>query len=102
MGFITHSFASAISDPAVVSIKHQYQIWYSPFQRSITEFSIGSKESLETILIWNQTILVNIQFGEEIEPGTYFIEAFIPRASSFHISSNPLFYAETSINITSS
>lgn len=101
LGFIAHSFESAISDPAMVSIEHQYQVWYSPFQRSITEFSIGPKESLETILIWNQTKLVNIQFGEEIEPGSYVIEAFTPRASSFHISSNPLFYAETSINITS-
>lgn len=101
LGFITHSFKSAVSDTIVVGVEHQYnsQVWYSQFHRSITEFSIGPNESLERNFIWNQT---NIHLPEkEIEPGIYYIEAFIPNVNSDYIRSNPLFHAETRINITS-
>ena len=101
LGFITHSFESAVSDPVVVSIEGNYQVWYNPFHRSITEFSVRPKESLERNFIWNQTKSLNIQFGEKIEPGIYYIEAFIPSVNSGYIRSNLLFRAAASINITS-
>lgn len=110
LGFITHSFKSAVSDPVVVSVEYQYaenptvtyQVWYNPFHRSITEFSIGPNESLERTIIWNQT---NIYHPEEkIEPGSYYVTAFIPSAETTGwgpIGLDKLFSAWTSINITS-
>lgn len=109
MGYITHSFKSRISNPVVVSIEYQptedptstIQVWYSPFESEVTEFSVGPNSSLDRHFIWTQTPTANLWFSEEIKPGIYQIHAFIPHVDSFHVSSNPLFYAETSINITS-
>lgn len=84
MGFISHSFKSVLSDPVLVTIEHQHAenptltepVWYSPFQRSITEFSLEAAKSLERSFVWNQT---NVHFPErKIELGTYLIKAFIP------------------------
>lgn len=101
LGFITHSFKSSLSDPVVISIETYWltQVWYSPYHYNITEFTVPPHQSLERTFIWNQT---NIHFPEEeIEPGTYGIEAFIPSSSSEIVDSDKLFWAWTSINITS-
>lgn len=100
LGLFIHSFKSALSDPVLVSVasKRHSQVWYSPYHRSITEFSIGPKESLERNFIWNQT---NIHSPEkEIGPGIYYIKAFIPSERA-DIGWDDLFRAWTSINITS-
>lgn len=109
VGYITHSFKSSISNPVVVTIEYQHtenptsriQVWYSPFGREVTEFSVGSNFSLERQFIWNQTLTVNQWFSEEIKPGIYWIQAYIPHAASFTISSSPIFYAAETITIAS-
>jgi len=109
MGYITHSFESSISNPVLVSIEYQHtenptstvQVWYSPFETEVTEFSVGPNSFLERQFTWNQTSTVNLWLNEEIEPGIYWIEAFIPRVASVHVSSSPLFHAAETINITS-
>ena len=110
LGFITHSFKSRVIDAVVVGIEYQYtenptltyQVWYSPFYENITEFAIKPNQSLERNFIWNQTKSINIQFGEEVEPGSYYVEAFIPSAdSTMPLSVDNLFWATTEISITS-
>lgn len=110
MGFITHAFKSRISNPVVVSIEYQHtenptsriQVWFSPFQEDITEFSVGPNFSLDRHFVWNQTKSVNIWIGEGIELGIYWIQAFIPEYSSdMPIGVDNIFWAWTSINITS-
>jgi len=110
MGFITHAFKSRINNPIVVSIEYQHtenptsriQVWFNPFQEDITEFSVGPNLSLNRQFIWNQTKSTNLWIGEEIEPGIYWIQAFIPEySSSMPIGVDNIFSAWTSINITS-
>ena len=108
MGFITHSFKSEISNPVLISIEYwyyelnptvTYQVWYSFVDWNSVEFSIGPSQSLDRDFVWNQTKIINIQFGgEEIEPGTYLVIASIPEVGGLLI--DDLFHAWTSINIT--
>lgn len=82
MGFITHSFKSGISNPIFVSIEKffYHQVWYSLVDENSAEFSIGPGQSLDRDFVWNQTKIINIQFGgKEIEPGTYYVRAIIPK-----------------------
>jgi hypothetical protein len=108
MGLITHFFESRVSEPVVIGIEYQptenptvtSQVWYSPYHINVTVFSIGPSEFIERNFIWNQT---NIHFPErEIEPGIYHIKAFVPSANStMPVGADSLFWAWTSINITS-
>ncbi len=113
VGFIPHSFKSRTTGPVVISVEYQHsedptsriQVWYSPFQENITEFSVGPNLNLERHFTWNQTKSENIWSGEEIEPGTYWVVAFIPpdwhwRVGALGVYSH--FEAWTRINITSS
>ncbi len=112
-GYITHSFKSAVSNPILVSVEYQYsdnptqtyQVWYSPFHRSMTEFSVGPNESLERTFIWNQTNTANPWFwNQTYTSGTYEIVAWIQDAKAeIEIpGAHTLFIAYTSINVTSS
>lgn len=104
MGFIPHSFKSGIGDPVLISIEYWGgpQLWFSRFHESVTEFSIEPSDSLVSNFVWNQTKNTRLWRGEEIEPGTYYIRALIPRAGSGQpIGFDNLFWAWTSINITS-
>jgi hypothetical protein len=82
LGFISHSFASATSDPVVISIETRglRQVWYSPYHLRKTEFTLAPHQTLIRTFTWNQT---NIHFpAEGIEPGDYYIRAFIAGTSS--------------------
>jgi len=103
-GFISHSFTCAISDPVFfIILREPYsQVWYSKYyDRTTTYFTVSNHQTLERTFTWNQT---NIhQPEEELELGTYTIKAFIPKPQplSQDMLRDPLFYARTSINITS-
>jgi len=102
VGFIDQSFTSAVDVPFVVSVRmYDITIWYSPYNRNPTEFTIAPHQSLERTFTWNQT---DIGFPErEIEPGTYVIVAFTPKVEEGWISITShqrLFNAYTTINIT--
>ena len=104
LGFLPHSFKSGISDPVLVSIEYfgGSQLWFNRFNESVTEFSIEPSDSLVRNFVWNQTKNTNLWSGKEIEPGTYYIRALIPRAGSGQpIGFDNLFGAWASINITS-
>lgn len=109
MGYITHFFKSGISNPVVVSIEYQptedptntIQVWYSPYEREVTEFSVGPNSSLDRHFTWNQTPTANLWYSEEVKPGIYRIQAFIPNVDSFHVGSHPIFYGAETVNITS-
>jgi hypothetical protein len=110
LGFITHSFKSRAIEPAYIFIEyqygenptHRYPVWGTPVHESLTEFSIKPNQSLERNFVWNQTKSINIEFGEEIEPGGYYIKACIPSADfTMPFAVYNLFWAWTSINITS-
>ena len=105
LGFIEHSLTSGVRDLAVISISSREfgHVWYNCmhiFDWIDTQFTVPPHQSLERTFIWNQT---NINFPEEeIEPGTYWIEAFIPKGESNRpIEVDNLFWTSTSINITS-
>jgi hypothetical protein len=102
-GLIAHSFKSSISDPVVIHIRAYMitSIWYTPFNYETTEFTVLPNQPLERTFVWNQTKSVNIEFGKEIEPGTYYIGAHIPGPSSEPFIGYEIFRAWTSINITS-
>jgi len=106
LGFITHSFTCAISDPVLFTItqKGEYYnlVWYSKYNKTTTYFTVSSHQTLERTFTWNQTNIY--QPEKKLEPGTYIIKAFIPRPQADFFSEmerDPLFYARTSINITS-
>ena len=99
LGFIEHSFKSAVDVPFVVSVEIVLyditQVWYSPYHPIATEFTVPPHQSLEMSFTWNQN---NIHFPErEIEPGTYTIVALVPKDEWFM---DEVFIASTSINIT--
>jgi len=102
-GLIAHSFKSSISDPVVIHVRAYMitSVWYTPFNYEITEFTVFPNQPLERTFVWNQTKSVNIEFGKEIEPGTYYIGAHIPGSSSEPFIDYEIFRAWTSINITS-
>ncbi len=102
LGFISHSFASATNDPVVVSIETQgtRQVWFSPHLLSETKFTLAPHQTLVRTFTWNQT---NIHLPEEkVEPGEYYIRAFIPSTNSKGGTRfwNPLFSKEIRIDIT--
>jgi len=101
LGFITHSFKSSIREPVVIMITrwgYSRQVWFSPFHFEETEFTIPSHQSLERTFIWNQT---NIHHPEEkIEPGRYYIRAWIESVTSDVPSWDPILSAGIMINIT--
>ena len=100
-GLIAHSFKSSISDPVVIFIETSSltSIWYISFHYEITEFTISPNQPLERTFVWNQT---NVHYPEkEIEPLTYYIGAHIPGSSSEPFIDYDIFWAWTSINITS-
>jgi hypothetical protein len=107
LGFVTHSFKSRVIEPVFIIIEYEYTdhtipVWCSSVHEIITGFSIKPNQSLERNFVWNQTKSVNIEFGEEIEPGGYYIKTFIPSAdSTMPITVDNLFWAWASINITS-
>jgi hypothetical protein len=107
LGFISHSFPSAISDPILISISYVYednsaettQVWFSSFHNNRTEFTIPPSQSLERVFVWNQTTRHQPEIN--ITSGTYLIEAQIPRADSeMGVGLDNLFLAWTFINIT--
>jgi len=100
-GLITHSFKSSISDPIAVSIEYPIlsQVWYSPYNLNKTEFTIAPHQTLERTFVWNQT---NIHYPEkEIDPKTYTVRACIPSFPYDPFTGPSIFWASTSINITS-
>jgi hypothetical protein len=107
LGFVTHSFKSRAIEPIYIVIEYDYKhhttpVWWSSVHESLTEFSIKPNQSLERNFVWNQTKSVNIDLGEEIEPGGYYIKAFIPSADfTMPFTVYNLFWAWTKINITS-
>ena len=110
MGLISHSFRSASSSPVVVSVEYQYtenptrryQVWYSSISRSVTEFSVRPEEILERNAIWNQTNTANPwSWNQTYMPGTYWINAFIPKDTAEPLYFDKLFSAWTTMNVTS-
>jgi len=113
IGFITHSFESAISEPVLISIQVVHttgstwdvdEVWFGPypFHSTRTEFVIPSGQSLVRTFIWNQTItnISYLSYRREIEPGEYRIEAVIP--SAHHgVMYDPVFSAVARMNISS-
>ena len=104
LGFIDHSFTSAVSDPIVVQILREpySEVWYSdPFPIK-TEFTIPSHQSLERTFTWNQTNTSNPGlWNQTYMPGTYIIKAFIPNPQFESFLYEHHFKAQTSINVTS-
>ena len=107
-GLISHSFKSALSDPVFVSIEYQYspgipflhQVYYSPFSRAITAFTVEPGEIFERSFLWNQTDIYNPE--EEVEQGTYWVHALIPGENAgVAFGSGNIFSAWTTMNITS-
>jgi len=106
-GLIPHSFKSALSNPIFVSIEYQYspsipffhQVYYSPFDETVTAFVVEPEETLERSFSWNQTDIHNPE--QEIEQGLYWIHALIPGETAETIGFDYIFSAWTSINITS-
>jgi len=99
VGLLTQSFESSISDPVVVSIqKEGSQVWYSQFHFNTTHFSLGSREKIERNFVWNQS---SIYSWVGIEPGAYYVIAFIPKGELISDISDWLFRASTTIDITS-
>ena len=91
IGFITHSFESALKDPVMVSVEYQptenptstIQVWYTPYHLETTQFSLAPSYSLERHFIWNQTNTVNPWlWNTSYMPGTYQLVAFIPDAKA--------------------
>lgn len=109
LGLIAHSFKSSLRDPVVVSVEFVHdnptvttQVWYSPFHFDTTQFVVAPNQFLERTFIWNQTWTINLWLqNQTYMPGTYSVEAFIPRSTSELLGYNNLFRAWTSINITS-
>lgn len=110
-GYVSHSFTAAVDNPVVVSIESvspsnpvaRYQVWYTPFQEGETTFTVSSNQALTRMYTWNQTNIQVPQFwNNTYEPGTYLIEAFIPKLEKgFFISDNDvLFLAWVYINVT--
>ena len=100
-GFIAHSFKSSISGPIAVSIEYGIlsQVWYSPYNLNRTEFTIAPHQTLERTFVWNQT---NIHYPEkEIDPKTYTVRACIPSFPYDPFTGPSIFWASTSINVTS-
>lgn len=104
LGFITHSFTSAVSDPVVVQIlwERYHEVWYSNPFHIVTEFTVTPHQSFERTFTWNQTNTSNPGlWNQTFMPGTYIIKALIPNSQSELIEDDPLFRTQTSINITS-
>ena len=104
LGFIAHSFTSAVSDPVAVQIlrKPYSEVWYGDPFPTVTEFTISPHQSLERTFAWNQTNTSNPGlWNQTYMPGTYIIKAFIPNPRFGPVPYNPLLIAQTSINVTS-
>ena len=114
LGFITHSFRSALADPVVVSVEHQptedptstIQVWYSPYRWETAQFSIAPNHSLERDFIWNQTNTANSWFWDDIHmSGRYQVVAVIPDAEAEYLSpfgGHTLFIAFAAFNVIAS
>jgi hypothetical protein len=108
LGFIAHSFTSAVSDPVVVQIRWgilHTNVWYSHPFHIVTDFTVAPHQSLERTFTWNQTNTANPQmWNQTYMPGTYVVRAWIPHAHAPWIYDpyDSHFSAETRINITSS
>ena len=107
-GMISHSFKSALGNPVFISVEYQYspsipflhQVYYSPFNRTITAFAVEPDKTLERSFLWNQTDIYSPE--QEIEQGLYWIQALIPgESASTTFWSGSIFSDWTSINITS-
>jgi hypothetical protein len=105
LGFITHSFTSAVSDPVAVQVLSEphSEVWYSSPFPIVTEFTISPRQSLERTFTWNQTNTSNPElWNQTYMPGTYAIKAFIPNPHSELVwDYDALFRAQTNINVTS-
>lgn len=108
LGFIAHSFTSAVSNPVVVQIRCRIlytNVWYSHPFLVVTDFTVAPHQFLERTFTWNQTNTANPQmWNQTYMPGTYVVRAWIPHAHAQWIY-DPYyshFSAETRINITSS
>lgn len=79
LGFIEHSFKSAVNIPFVVSVEMVHdnptlktQVWYSPCHPEATKYTLSPHQSLERTFTWNQTNTVNPWFwNQTYTPGTY-------------------------------
>lgn len=109
-GLITHSFESSLSDPIVISIEYEYpdnptittQVWYNPYNKNPTIFSIQPSQFLERVFLWNQTNTSNPwSWNTTYRAGTYQVWAFIPRLNAISLRSNPVLRTWTTINVTS-
>lgn len=104
-GFISHSFASSMCDPIVVTVSYVHtkpttktEVWFSHHIYSSwkAEFIIPPHQSVERSFTWNQS---NIHRPDiKIKAGTYLVEAIIP-SRQVGVDEN-LFWAWTYINIT--
>lgn len=104
LGYITHSFTSAVSDPIVVQIlwEGRHEVWYSNPFHIATKFTIPTHQLIERFFTWNQTNTSNPwMWNQTYKSGPYTIKAFIPNPQSDLIWYEALFRAQTSINITS-
>lgn len=109
-GYIPHSITSLITNPVVVQISEvstynptvTTQVWYSPYLRNETAFTVSPGQALVRTFTWNQTNTVNPWFwNTTYKPGTYLVEAFIPKDSDLTlIDSSTLFSAWFYINVT--
>ena len=104
LGFIEHSFKSAVDVPFVVSVEMDGSRWLSPYHPDATEFTVPPHQSLERTFNWNQTWTRKPWWqNQTYVPGTYTIVAFTPKVEEgwTSITSHPRFFtAYTSINIT--
>jgi hypothetical protein len=112
VGFITHSFESALRDPVMVSVEYQptenptstIQVWYSPYHWENTQFSLAPSYSLERHFIWNQTNTANPWFSNaSYMPGTYQLVAFIPDAEAeilIYYGAHTLFISRAGFNVS--
>jgi len=95
-GYVAHSFSAFYEDPIEVTVGKGTALggtWYSPNQKSVHKVSVPPGQTVERIVVWNQTDLN----GELVEPGAYTIWVFIRDEESLIIHE---FEAVISITIT--
>lgn len=85
-GYFSQSFTAAVADPVMVWVGFQaytqvapYTVWYPPFQKNESTFTVPQGQALTRTCVWNQTNTINpTLWNTTYKAGRYFIEAFIP------------------------